>query len=242
MKKIIFCFLFSSVLFSGALFAQNGWGVGLFVPLGASIAQYDIKFKNGNTVNSDKRNTDANFEVGASVQPGYFWGFGGIASFGLLLDLGYYRDTYAFKHSPINGITLKDSYTFDSLNIGLYPKINIFFLSIGIGGGVKLPLGGSYYSESYVLGSTQKSTTKLSDKDIRNTFKDAYIPYLKLSLDFLLTFNQHFALVLGLYANYDFPMEYKLSSVEKVYIDKKSISSFDVGFQVGMYIVSSSGK
>lgn len=219
MKKFIFCILFITVISCSSLFA--GGGVGIFVPLGASISQYKVD-REGKTTQSDRLKSDVGFEFGVSFQPGYFFGFGNAVSFALLADLGYYRDTYAYKFRD----KTKGSLTFDSINVGLYPKINLLFLSIGVGGGVKLPLGGSEKAGGI--------TSKWTHKNIKDRFVNAYIPYLKVSLDFPIKFGNHFALALGIYFNYDFPMKVKSSSP-----DKETISSFDVGFQVGMYIVGS---
>lgn len=237
MKKIIICLLFILVMSCSTVFG-GGFGVGLFVPVSGTMSRFETKFKDGSSMKNIKDRKNINWEIGALVQPGYIWGFNNIAGFAFLLDLGYYRDKFSFSYNvPNTGITSKETYVFDSFNVGLYPKFNIAFLSIGVGGGVKLPMAITRYIES-PLGSPQ-SVDKFKYNDIKNIFNNAYIPYLKVSLDFLIKVNSNFAFVLGLYANYDFPMQYKLNTIEKITIDKKSISAFDIGVQVGMYIVGS---
>ncbi len=46
-------------------------------------------------------------------------------------------------------------------------------------------------------------------------------------------------ITLGVYANYDFPMDIDKNGLLKdVSITKGSLASFDIGFQIGMYFIN----
>ena len=211
MKKIILIVSIFIMTISGSLMAKDGWGVDLSVPLGAGIGFYLEDGKQSETVKPD-----GGFEFGVYLKPNYYFDLS-ILSLGISLDLGYQRDHFAFKSD-----TGKGNVTFDSISLGLMPKIDVLFLSIGVGGGVKFPLGGgSYYKEN----SGGEHTEKYDLKQLQNNFNNLYIPYLKASLDFLLLYN----FTLGIYMSYDFPvMEVKGSS------PKVTFGGFDIGGQIGI--------
>ncbi|MEI0603979.1 hypothetical protein R4K55_07130 [Brachyspira alvinipulli] len=211
MKKIILITILFITTISGSLMAKSGWGVDLSVPLGAGVGFYLEEGKQSEIIKPD-----AGFEFGVYLKPNYYFDLS-ILSLGISLDLGYQRDVFAFK-SDLN----KGNVTFDSLSLGLMPKIDILFMSIGVGAGVKFPLGGSSYSKEN-SGGEQRHSYNL--KELQNQFYNLYIPYIKTSIDFLLLYN----ITLGLYLSYDFPlMEYK-DSVPKV-----SFGGLDIGGQIGI--------
>ena len=211
MKKTILMIILFITTISGSLMAKSGWGVDLSVPLGAGIGFYLEDGKQSEIIKPD-----AGFEFGVYLKPNYYFDLS-ILSLGISLDLGYQRDVFAFK-SDLN----KGNVTFDSLSLGLMPKIDILFMSIGVGAGVKFPLGGSSYSKEN-SGGEQRHSYNL--KELQNQFYNLYIPYIKTSIDFLLLYN----ITLGLYLSYDFPlMEYK-DSVPKV-----SFGGLDIGGQIGI--------
>ncbi|WP_028330297.1 outer membrane beta-barrel protein [Brachyspira alvinipulli] len=211
MKKTILMIILFITTISGSLMAKSGWGVDLSVPLGAGIGFYLEEGKQSEIIKPD-----AGFEFGVYLKPNYYFDLS-ILSLGISLDLGYQRDVFAFK-SDLN----KGNLTFDSLSLGLMPKIDILFMSIGVGAGVKFPLGGSSYSKEN-SGGEQRYSYNL--KELQNQFYNLYIPYLKASIDFLLLYN----ITLGVYLSYDFPlMEYKDS------IPKVSFGGLDVGGQIGI--------
>lgn len=209
-KAALILFLFLSVMTSG-LMAKDGFGVDLSVPLGAGIGFYLENGKQSETVKPD-----GGFEFGVYLKPNYYFDLT-IFSLGISLDFGYQRDVFAYKSDLSKG-----NVTFDSLSIGLMPKIDILFMSIGVGAGVKFPLGGSSYSKE---NSGGEIIEKYTLKQLQNQFYNLYIPYLKASLDFLLLYN----VTLGVYLSYDFPLlEYKES------IPKTKIGGLDIGGQIGI--------
>ena len=159
------------------------------------------------------------FEFGIHFQPAYYFGFRYL-SFGLGLDLGYNRDVFAFKSSLDQNS--RGGVTFDSLMIGVLPKIDITFISIGVGAGIKIPLAASTYFKESDGGYNAEGYNL---KKLKNNFKNPYIPYVKATLDFLLPLN----FVIGMYVSYDIPLiEYKDPN------NNIKMSAFDIGGQIGL--------
>lgn len=211
MKKILLITAMLIITISANLMAKSGFGVDLTVPLGAGIG---FIYEDGKESKTYK--PDGGFEFGVYLRPNYYFDLS-VLSLGIALDFGYQRDVFAYK-SDIS----KGNLTFDSLGVGLMPKIDILFLSIGVGSGVKFPLGGSSYSKEN-SGGEQRNSYSL--KDLQNQYNNLYIPYLKATLDFLLLYN----FTLGIYMSYDFPvMEYKEVS------PKITFGGFDIGGQIGI--------
>lgn len=211
MKKIILIIALFIMTMSTTLMAKSGAGVDITVPLGAGIGFF---FEDGKKRETLKPN--AGFEGGVYLRPNYYFDLA-ILSLGISLDLGYQRDVFGYK-SDRNIEYL----SFDSLSIGLMPKIDVLFLSVGVGAGVKFPLGGASYSKEN-SGGEQSHTYNL--KQLQDQFDNLYIPYLKVSLDFLLLYN----FTLGIYVSYDFmAMQYK--NVEP----KVTFGALDIGGQVGI--------
>lgn len=211
MKKIILMITLFIMTISTTLMAKSGAGVDITVPLGAGIGYF---FQDGERIETLKPN--AGFEGGVYLRPNYYFDLA-VLSLGFSLDLGYQRDVFGYK-SDRNIEYL----SFDSLSIGLMPKIDVLFLSLGVGAGVKFPLGGASYSKEN-SGGEQSHTYNL--KQLQDQFDNLYIPYLKVSLDFLLLYN----FTLGIYVSYDFmAMQYK--NVEP----KVTFGALDVGGQVGI--------
>lgn len=213
MKKIILAVMLFITTASTSLMAKSGFGVDLTVPLGAGIGFF---YEDGKE--SKVLKPDAGFEFGVYLRPNYYFDLN-VLSLGIALDLGYQRDVFAYRsESNLNNGNL----TFDSLSLGLMPKIDVLFLSIGVGAGVKFPLGGTSYSKEKNGG---ENVEKYNFANLRSKFDNLLIPYLKLNLDFLLLYN----VTLGIYMSYDFPlMDYK------DIVPKTSFGGLDIGGQVGI--------
>ncbi|WP_300370789.1 hypothetical protein, partial [Brachyspira sp.] len=179
------------------------------------------------------------FDISFSIQPGVFWGYDDLLSTTFLLDIGYNKDKHEIKYN-IKGNRVLENYEFSSLSLGLFPRINIGFLSIGVGGGVKLPFSLRYSKE----GKGYDSNKYLLDfGDIKDSFETFYIPYVKASIDFLIKTRRKFMLSFGVYANYDFPININKNGILKDFtINQDSLASFDIGFQFGMYFISQKNK
>ena len=129
MKKIILMITLFIMTISTTLMAKSGAGVDITVPLGAGIGYF---FQDGERIETLKPN--AGFEGGVYLRPNYYFDLA-VLSLGFSLDLGYQRDVFGYK-SDRNIEYL----SFDSLSIGLMPKIDVLFLSVGVGAGVKFLL------------------------------------------------------------------------------------------------------
>lgn len=244
MKKLfIFITIFNIFAYSYILAEDFEIGVGINIPLGASIGYSDTRFKLGVDDYTKKYGTlksDASFEGGISVLPGAYLGFDKFMGFSIALDLGYYRDAYSYKEtiSTVNGDkNIKTSYSFDTINIGMIPKLNVANFFIGIGGGVKLPISGSINTQVYNASyeSLEDVSYGFGYKGFKNRFESVVIPYLKVTVDYLIHFNDQVALGFGFYLGYDFELKEK---TDGLIFSKKALSSLDIGGQISLYIVN----
>lgn len=222
-KFIIFTILFIISFYK--LDAAN-FVVGFMGQFGASAATTE----KGKIFNSDFRVFESSF----SIQPGIFFSYYDTISSAIFLDIGYSKDRYEFRYGESEN-RIVENFSLNNISVGLLPRINFGFLSLGIGGGIKIPLsmiysiGGQYlYPEKY----------KLDFGDMRDTLENFYYPYIKASVDFLIKGKNKFMMTLGVYANYDFPFNLKNNGILKDAYSKENIASFDIGFQIGFYIIS----
>lgn len=224
MKKIFILFIL--FLSFNALYSAD-FVMGFVGRVGASSATTD----RNKIFSSDFRDFDNSF----SFQPGIFWGYDDLLSIAFLFDIGYSKDRYEIKYT-IDGKRVLENYSFGSFSIGLFPRLNIGFFSIGVGGGIKLPISLKYTIEGAEFSRERYS---LDFGDIQDAFTTSYIPYVKLSADFLLKISKKFMMSFGLYANYDFPINIDKNGIFKDFtINQDSLASFDIGFQMGMYFLS----
>ena len=201
-----------TMIFSVSAFAASGFEFILNVPLGVGITippkvLKDVGVKGG-----------AGFDAGVSVQLGYMAqvvnGFGISA----LFELGYAHDSYVAKFGK--GVDGSYSFQIDSFQLGLLPKFNIGAFSIGIGGGVKVPLGG----KMIVKDGGEKFSEKL---EVFEFFFPAVIGYVKATFDYSIFFTDKLALNVGLYLGGD---------IAKITIfggDPLGFNSFDIGVELG---------
>ena len=81
------------------VFADFNAGIGLYIPLGASISQSYQDYKLGVNNNDGKLTSGAAFEWGIGITPGIYNGFDNYMGFSIALDLAYHREVYAFNES-----------------------------------------------------------------------------------------------------------------------------------------------
>ena len=154
MKKIIFS-IFIFIFITATSFAASGFEFILNVPVGMSfgVYEYDLtdwgeyynNLHNGEVRNAIGKNNGIGLDAGVSVQLGYMFAINTNMGVSVLGELGYSHDSYSYI-SKLNK-NISDTYTFESLQVGILPKFNIYNFAIGIGGGVKVPLAGKYYSK-----------------------------------------------------------------------------------------------
>ena len=222
-KFIIFAILFIISFYK--LDAAN-FVVGFMGQFGASAATTE----KGKIFNSDFREFESSF----SIQPGIFFSYYDTISSAIFLDIGYGKDRYEFRHGESEN-RIVENFRLNNISIGLLPRINFGFLSIGIGGGIKIPISMRYSTEGQYRYSDKY---KLDFGDIRDSLTEIYYPYLKASVDFLIKGQNRFMMTLGVYANYDFPFNLKNDGILDTAISRRNIASFDIGFQIGFYIIS----
>lgn len=143
-KKFFSLFLGLFLMFSVHSLYAADFVAGFVGRFGASSATTD----RSKIFSSDFRDFDSSF----SFQPGIFWGYDDTLSSALLFDIGYNKDRYEIKYN-IDGKRVIENYKFSTLSFGLFPRLNIGFLSIGVGGGVKLPLSMVYSSKGREISS-----------------------------------------------------------------------------------------
>ena len=174
------------------------------------------------------------FENAFSIQPGVFFSYYDTISSAIFLDIGYSKDRYEFRYGESEN-RIVENFSLNNISVGLLPRINFGFLSLGIGGGIKIPLSMRYSTEGQY---SYPEKYKLDFGYVRDALTAIYYPYLKASVDFLIKGQNRFMMTLGVYANYDFPFNLKNDGILDMAISKGNIASFDIGFQIGLYFVS----
>lgn len=213
--KKIFLIITLTTIFSVSAFAKSGFefhynaliGVGVGFP---TKSMKDFGFKN-----------DFGFDGTSLFQLGYMHqvkeGFG----MSYLLELGYNIGSYSIMGKPDfnslisselskifgadmnlgipNDISVALNFYFYNIQIGLFPKFNFGNFSIGIGGGIKIPVAGE---QTLVLLGNEYNQT-LNRGDIVDSFNPPIFGYVKTSLDYSFYLAEKIALDVGLYLGYD---------------------------------------
>lgn len=208
----IFTTMALMTIFSVSVFAKSGFefhynaliGVGVSFP---TTSMKDMGFK-----------SDIGFDGTGLFQIGYMRqvkeGFG----ISYLLELGYNFSSYAISGKPDfnriisdmlgvgnlgipNDISITLDFTFYNIQIGLFPKFNFGNFSIGIGGGIKIPVIGEMSVTATSI--NVKETKKLSRVDIADSFNPPIFGYVKTSLAYSFYLTDKVALDVGLYLSYD---------------------------------------
>ena len=220
MRKLSLVLVFILV-FSMSLFPKTKLYMGFMTQFGLS----------GSTTNQNKMLPEdfRNFDTGFIFNIGLRNYINEAMGYSMLLDLGYYHDSYEFKHESIEGGRLIESYQFENFLVGASARFHFSFLSIGVGGGAKIPTMGYYSKETL----TARNRYYLSYGDLNDIFEHVVIPYIKVSLDFsILNY-----LILGAYVNYDFPISMKANNyLSSKVINTSPMSALDIGLQFGYFI------
>lgn len=238
MKKIIMILMFivSSVAFPT-------FEIGIQVPIGISIGIPNVDIINKEWATPLYNTIEANidYEIAVLMQIGcnYKLSNNVLKSISVLLDLGYYRHPISTMYDN----NVNESIYFNSINIGIIPKLHFDRISIGIGGGVMVPIDATVYnsngdSHALVLRNDGKKYTYLQMKRI---FKYPFMPYIKLTAEGYFYITKKSAFSVGSYILYNFGMEYELDKLNpNEYISstdpkfkKYSFSSVDIGVVLG---------
>lgn len=216
----IFTTMALMTIFSVSVFAKSGFefhynallGVGVSFP---TTSMKDMGFK-----------SDIGFDGTGLFQIGYMRqvkeGFG----ISYLLELGYNFSSYTISGKPDfnsivsdalnemfgininpnqvgmpNDISVALDFTFYNIQVGLFPKFNFGNFSIGIGGGIKIPVIGEMSVTATAI--NVEETQKLSRTDIADFFNPPIFGYVKTSLAYSFYLTDKVALDVGLYLSYD---------------------------------------
>ena len=231
-KKFLLTMAMTMALGTSA-FAASGFEFILNVPFGLSVG---FELIDWGLLPSGRKIDDASpgigFDIGVAAQLGYMFqvrdGFG----ISVLGELGYSHDTISGTYGKIEGgdgisfSGIKAIYTLEQFQIGLLPKFNIGAFSIGIGGGVKIPISAKERVKIDDLGLDQKDKFKPAD---------AVQGYVKLTFDYSLFFTDNLAMNFGLYLGYDTPLSATAADASyfTALFERVTVHDFNVGLQLG---------
>lgn len=219
MKKI-----FLMLLMSASVFAAGGFEAAVNIPFLISVG-----IPLGNS--GEKREVDAGFNSGITVQLGYGSHSENGLGFSVLAEIGYAFNQFA-NYYPNRPYKESVTTSFHSLQLGLLPKFNMDNFSIGLGGGVKIPFSG--YIMTYNEFSSSQRNYYYEDINfgyIKDTYDKMFvIPYIKLTFDFYTpefdsetgTISDTSDAGVGLYLGYDFGPKNK---------NNVGTDSFNIGVQ-----------
>lgn len=224
MKKLLLIIsIFISINLS--LLAASGFEGIINVPFGLSIG---IPM---GTIEGTTRKINTGFDVGVTALFGYVIDFKNNIGLSVLAETGYSYDTYSYSIASDKTKSAVSTSAFHSFQIGILPKVNIYDFSIGIGGGLKIPVAG-IEEERLVSNGTNyiAAGSTVNMVDIVNKYdKMNVIPYIKLTLDYSVFNNYNVGANFGLYFDYEFGTRKKID--EETYT---SVDSFGAGLQVGL--------
>ncbi|OEJ14352.1 hypothetical protein BFL38_05850 [Brachyspira hampsonii] len=216
MKKIII--LSTIFIMTSVLAYSHNFVMSLYIPLAGSRPSF---YQNGILSEYLTEQAESAFEAGVIFQPSIYFQLNKFHYIVLAVDFGWYRDTFKF-HDNYQDFT----HEFDSIITGLSLEWKPSIFQIGIGGGVKVPLSGKYW--------TGDNYTLLDYKTLSSRFNNLVIPYVKLYT------GVNFALVsLSFYANFDIPtiqIKNNLASLGEGYKYIGKLASVDIGAQIGVHL------
>ena len=261
--KRLFFIVSIFIIFNISVFAKSGFEFILNVPIGGNYAYPSENMEVEVDYVKYRMSGFFGFDIGVVSQLGYMFqikdGFG----ISVLGEIGYARDNYKFEYHKYNLGSYGGNFTIhhNSVQIGLLPKLNIKGFSIGIGGGIKIPISFSYEEEE--IYSSYPSISIASREGGGDEPQGLYIKYMpkvnrdykiiyyaKITLDYSLFFNDNLAFNIGLYFGYDFFPKYQILafqyflddlnlydniSEKDYYVEKaKNHGTFDFGIQLGL--------
>lgn len=201
-KKILLIIILLLITTLSTLFAQGGFEASINIPVGVAIGTGNDAFKELNYKGS------IGLDSGLEVQLGYMHKVYNRIGAGFFIDLAYNYDSFVFKHTINN---TDSSMYIHNLGIGFLPKFMIYNISIGIGGGIKIPIYGK--------------------KDLEYGYSSSVMHYFKATLDYSIFVSEKLAIVLGVYIAHDYG--YPLKSIGDTPRFGGSGGGFIFGFKFG---------
>ena len=216
----IFTTMALMTIFSISAFAKSGFEFHYNALLGVGVGFPNKSFKDVGFKSDFGVDGTGLFQIGymRQVKEGF-----GIS---YLLELGYNFSSYTISGKPDfnsivsdalnemfgininpsqvgmpNDISVALDFTFYNIQVGLFPKFNFGNFSIGIGGGIKIPVVGEMSVTATALNIEE--TQKLSRTDIVDIFNPPIFGYVKTSLAYSFYLTDKVALDVGLYLSYD---------------------------------------
>lgn len=238
--KVVLRLLIFTLLFTQISFA-SGLQFSIMIPVGASFSFYNVYFnKDASQTYKDsyrKSRGIIGFDTGVDIQVGYLVSDGN-KGMSLLVDIGYSHDSFgltsSYNDDSSTKIKTKEYYTFENFKLGILPKFHYNNFAIGIGIGIKVPL---YLTHSLELFENDISTRTYSyykSNKIDDIIKNSVITYIKLTFDYSFYVNNKFSILFGVYIGTDFGID--LRGAEKILVESRKLSSFDIGIQLGFKI------
>lgn len=229
--KKLFIIVSMTAVFSMSAFAASGFEFILNVPLGLSVGLPKIPAG----APKDFIKSGVGFDAGVTAQLGYMIGVTDGLGISILAELGYAHDTISIAMNKSYLGTQEDaiySQSFESIQVGLLPKINIGAFAIGIGGGVKIPMASTITGK---VGSEKVGPFKLNMGDLNNIYSSSIIGYIKGTFDYSIFFTDKIAMNVGLYLGYDFmPKTANGGLGSSSGVTGFDGGTFDVGLQLGL--------
>lgn len=209
----IFTTMALMTIFSVSVFAKSGFEFHYNALIGVGVGFPNKSFKDVGFKSDFGVDGTGLFQIGymRQVKEGF-----GIS---YLLELGYNFSSYTISGklgsdalSEITGVIMNypdisatlENYFFN-LQVGLFPKFNFGNFSIGIGGGIKVPISGELTTTINVaaIDYERENTQKLNRTDIADMFNPPIFGYVKTSLAYSFYLTDKIALDVGLYLSYD---------------------------------------
>lgn len=248
MKKLflffILYFIQNSILFCISITPQfnliaNIGGLKTFTQ--TDVKPLDSYYMQGYSVFFDTIKGDIKFNASIYSQLGFRVEIKDKITLGEFLEFGYYPLTINTKYDGkpfprLYDYRNTDKMLFHSIILGIIEKVYFKNFSIGLGGGIIIPISGygissnpekifysgTEYGENYPLVMPTKN--EFNHNDIKRMFKTPIAPYIKLTIEYeFLPFkvkNTEIGFILGAYVSYNFGMKYNVSELNK-YLPKK---------------------
>lgn len=243
MKKVFLLVILYSIQNSILLGASIVAEFNLIANLGASktFTKTDVKhlddyYMQGYSVYFDTIDGNIELDYSMVIQLGFRSKISDTVGISSLIEFGYSPYSINTKYKSKAAFNLyeyenTDKMLFHSLSLGIIEKISFNKFSIGIGGGIVIPISGYgtssnpeklYYSEAdygknYPLVMPAKN--KYNYEDIKRMFKIPIAPYIKLTAEYefspFKSQNSEFGFILGFYINYNFGMKFNVLELNK---------------------------
>ncbi|WP_295159041.1 hypothetical protein [uncultured Brachyspira sp.] len=241
--KIVLTIAFLLYSFTSVLFAEIDFN--FIVPFGYNYTFSDMKITSQASYVSLITSKDSSYyEAGVQSQIGYNFHIKNsiFKSISVMAEVGYQLSPMSTSYYNNGYIT--NNVLFHTLHIGLIQKFYVLDnLSLGIGGGIRIP-----FSADIIKNDENKAIVppfpindgKYDYNYIKSLFDSRVIPYIKLTLDSYIFFNDFTALLIGFYFTYNMDMKFNTDKLNSYFPQENyhsySYSSVSFGINIGLSI------